>query len=66
MLKQHQIAYVEVDVEHDEAALVKVLELNRGMASVPTILFPSGRMLVEPAASTLTAALVEEGYASAR
>src|SRR6266849_1813475 len=43
VLKQHQIAYVEVDVEHDEAALVKVLELNRGMASVPTILFPSGR-----------------------
>ena len=47
-LNQHQIAYRWVDIDEDRDGRAFVLKVNRGMASVPTILFPDGDLLVEP------------------
>lgn len=44
----HGIAYTEIDIERDPAAAERVAQINGGMHSVPTILFPDGSVLVEP------------------
>jgi mycoredoxin len=47
------VPYQNIDVEeHPEAAQI-VRELNHGMQSVPTIVFPDGSMLVEPGSREL-------------
>lgn len=51
------VAYTEIDIERDEAAAERVMRINRGARSVPTILFPDGSTLVEPSTSTLEAKL---------
>jgi len=38
-LEQAGVPFREVDVEHDEAALAHLLELNAGRRSVPTLVF---------------------------
>lgn len=50
-------AYRWIDIGEDEAAARKLLEINGGLRSVPTIVFPDGRILVEPSASQLRQAL---------
>jgi mycoredoxin len=42
------IGYTYVDIDQDEHAAQLVLRLNRGMRSVPTIVFPDGSFLSEP------------------
>jgi mycoredoxin len=42
------VAYVDVDIEQDPEAEALVIELNNGMRSVPTIVFPDGSFLTEP------------------
>lgn len=51
------VGYQEIDVERDPEAAQRVQELNRGMRSVPTIVFPDGSILVEPSAHELRAKL---------
>lgn len=51
------VAYQEIDVERDHDAAQRVRELNRGMQSVPTIVFPDGSILVEPSNRELEAKL---------
>src|SRR5258708_15745837 len=41
-----------INIERDERAAAEVLRINRGMHSVPTIVFPDGSILVEPRART--------------
>jgi len=48
----HAIPYVYINIETAERAAAEVLRLNRGMRSVPTIVFPDGSVLVEPSART--------------
>src|SRR5262249_44719487 len=50
----------EINVEENEAAAALVMQLNDGMRSVPTILFPDGSMLVEPSSAELEAKLATE------
>lgn len=57
ILDEYGIAYVEIDVEQDEAGLALVKELNNGRRVVPTIIFPDGDILVEPANVTLATKL---------
>lgn len=57
LLDRAGVAYAWIDIEHDEAAAARVLEINGGLRSVPTILFPDGRCLVEPSGAELLAAL---------
>lgn len=44
----HDISYEYINIEEDEAAAEFVARVNKGMYSVPTIIFPDGSVLVEP------------------
>ena len=56
----HDIPYDAINIETDEHAAAEVLRLNRGMRSVPTIVFPDGSVLVEPSARELAAKCLQE------
>lgn len=47
-LDSQGIEYDYVDLEEDVTAAAKVTEINNGMQSIPTIVFPNGNILVEP------------------
>jgi len=51
------LTYREIDIEQNAEAARLVECLNDGLRSVPTILLPDGRTLVEPTNATLAAAL---------
>lgn len=46
-----------IDVEADESAAVKVIEINGGAKSIPVIVFSDGTHLTEPSDLELTAKL---------
>ena len=50
---EQRIPYVNVDIEHDAAAMAYVEQVNHGMRSIPTIVFPDGSILVEPSNAQL-------------
>ena len=56
----HGIPYDYINIETDERAAAEVLLLNRGMRSVPTIVFPDGSVLVEPSARELAAKCLQK------
>lgn len=51
------VDYEEIDLDSDPAAVSTVLAINGGYRTVPTILFPDGRVLVEPSRRELLLAL---------
>jgi glutaredoxin-like protein len=51
----HGIAYDVIDIDHDDQAANYVIQVNGGMRSVPTIVFPDGSVLVEPSSRELEA-----------
>jgi len=55
--EEHNIPYLEVDVDHDPQAAIFVKDLNRGFRSVPTIIFPDGSVLTEPSKKQLETTL---------
>jgi mycoredoxin len=57
LLDQRQVAYQYIDIETDDAARQRVIEVNQGNQSVPTIIFPDGSVLVEPSNAALGAHL---------
>jgi mycoredoxin len=61
VLDRHGIGYDLIDITHDAKARRQVEEINGGYRSVPTIVFPSQRVIVEPSALELEAALRGEG-----
>lgn len=46
-LEAHDIPFLQIAIEGDEQATTFVTELNHGLHSVPTIVFPDGAVLVE-------------------
>lgn len=52
-LGEQRIQYRSVDIEHDPDAMAYVEEVNEGLRSVPTIVFPDGDILVEPSNAEL-------------
>jgi mycoredoxin len=54
-LDSHNIPYEYINIEHDEQAAEYVMQVNRGMRTVPTIVFPDGSVLVEPSVRDLAA-----------
>ena len=54
-LDSHGIAYENIDIEQNEQAAEYVKQVNNGRASVPTIVFPDGSILVEPNGRDLAA-----------
>ena len=57
VLDRAGIAYEEIDIDHDPSAVATVLSLNGGYTTVPTIVMPDGRVLVEPSRKQLLEAL---------
>ena len=49
----HGIGYDWIDIEQDADAALKVMEVNGGYRSVPTIVFEDGSVLVEPSNAEL-------------
>lgn len=60
VLDRSNIRYVWIDIQRDPEAAGKVEELNNGMRSVPTIVFPDGTVLIEPTNSELAATLKKD------
>ena len=52
-LDTRKIGYDWVDIEEDAQAAMKVMEINGGYRSVPTIVFEDGSILVEPSNAEL-------------
>jgi mycoredoxin len=48
-----RVNYTEIDISYDEEAAERVMALNRGYRSVPTIIFPDGSHLTEPLTTEL-------------
>lgn len=59
MLEREGIAYTEVDIERDDTAAERVMQVNGGNRTVPTVEFPDGTALTNP-----TAAQVKEKLAA--
>ena len=60
-LDKHGIGYDQIDITDDEKARRHVQEINGGYSSVPTIVFPSSRVVVEPSNRELELELRSEG-----
>ena len=48
LLDRDGIAYTEVDIERDAAAAERVMQVNGGNRTVPTLVFPDGTALTNP------------------
>jgi mycoredoxin len=57
VLKLYGVNYAWVDIDREPNAIETILRLNGGHRTVPTIVFPDGRVLVEPSRRELEAAL---------
>ena len=60
-LDSNNISYNYIDVEADQSASAKVIEINGGMRSIPVILFSDGTHLTEPSDKDLQAKLESLG-----
>lgn len=47
-LDSKNIKYKYINIDHDPKAAEKVAEINKGLKSIPTIVFQDGSILVEP------------------
>lgn len=56
-LDSKNVAYNYIDVEADQSASDKVIEINGGFRSIPVIIFPDGTHLTEPSDKDLEAKL---------
>lgn len=61
VLDRHGIDYQMVDITEDANARRYVEEINGGYRSVPTIVFPSLKVIVEPTEVELESSLRSEG-----
>lgn len=48
LLDREGIDYAEVDIEQDETAAERVMSVNGGNRTVPTLVFPDGTALTNP------------------
>jgi mycoredoxin len=52
-LDNKKIPYTFINIDQDKTSEQFVIKTNRGMRSVPTIVFEDGSILVEPSTKTL-------------
>jgi mycoredoxin len=57
VLDQNNIPFDYINIDEVPEAAEFVLKVNNGMRSVPTIIMPDGKILVEPTSLELTDAL---------
>ena len=58
-LDEAGLAYTYLDIRQDPAAAARLRELANGFESVPTVVMPDGRVLVEPGTLKLRKVLQE-------
>jgi len=63
LLDRKAIPYVYIDVEEDAVANEYCAALNGGVGKVPTLIFESGLVRIEPSDEVLNRALSTEGLA---
>lgn len=63
-LHAHNITFSDINIEKDEKAVEKVLKINSGMQTVPTIVFPDGSVLTEPSNKELEQKVLSLGLLS--
>lgn len=56
-LDEHGVEYEYINLEEHPEAADKVVEINKGYQSIPTIVFPDGTSLTEPSNEELAAKL---------
>lgn len=56
-LDKNNISYRWINIDEDKNGEDQVLKINKGMRSVPTIVFPDGSILVEPSNTQLASKL---------
>ncbi len=66
LLDEAGAAYDYVNVRQDFEAAARLRQITGGYESVPTLVFPDGRILVEPGTAALRRALQEAGPAGGR
>lgn len=47
------VVYDEIDIDEDDKSAATVLAINGGYRTVPTLVIPDGRVLVEPSRQAL-------------
>jgi mycoredoxin len=57
VLDRAGVGYEEIDIDHNPEAVATVLAINGVYTTVPTIVLPDGRVLVEPSRHQLLEAL---------
>lgn len=62
LLQRADVAYDYISISRSRTARQQVMEINQGKASVPTLVFPDGNTLTEPALDVLTARLQALGH----
>lgn len=60
-MEKHDVPVELINVDGNEEARARLIEINGGYASVPTLLFPDGSKLTEPPISRLRQKLGIEG-----
>ncbi len=53
VLKAMNVSYEDINIEEHPEAVSRVIALNHGNRSVPTIVFPDGSVLTEPSMTEL-------------
>lgn len=61
LLDEAGVVYTYLDIRQDKEAAVQLRQLTGGYESVPTVVLPDGRVLVEPGVMALRKALGEAG-----
>jgi len=56
-LREHEVPFTDVDVEHDDAARDRAVELAGGRRNIPVVVLADGTVLVEPTDVQLSAAV---------
>ena len=58
-LDEKQIPYNFINIDEVEGAADEVVKINNGLQSIPTIVFPNGKVLIEPSNQALQQAIDE-------
>lgn len=62
ILQRIGVNYEYINIHADQYARMRVLEINHGYESVPTLVFPDGTTLTEPSGAMLADKLEQMGY----
>lgn len=62
LLTQSKVKFEYIDIHQDNVAAARVRAINNGNESVPTLVFPDGSTLTEPAVGELKSKLESLGY----